>query len=270
GTANTGGGGGGGGNDANGGNGGSGIVIIRYKAIDAISAVSGSPIVFRGKPSLSIGQALGGGYYAGRISTAGNGIADYALVVAPKATGQSATTIPWGTTGVTTGITSVIAGPTNSAALAAIGNEYEAATYCEGLSIGGNTDWYLPAQNELEVVYYFLKPETTANSTGAGSNANAVPPEPISTNHTAGSPARTSASLFQKGQSEAFNDTGGGYWTSTENAANYAMQNEFQNGAQANDTKTTHNYVRCVRRVEVSSIASSLTTTPIIFRRPPP
>ena len=207
--------------------------------------------------SYAIGQALGGGFFAGQISTAGNGIADYNLVVANKAAGEVYGKA-WGPDGITTGVTSVIAGPTNSATLAALGATYEAATFCEGLTTGGYSDWYLPAKNELEVCYFFLKPGTQQNSTSYGSNANAVSPEPISTNYTNSggaplSPTQTSATNFRTGASgEEFGVTDG-YWTSTEVNSTKAFLQIFSNGTVSNtDYKLTFSMnTRAVRRVAV-------------------
>lgn len=52
-------------------------------------------------------------------------------------------------------------------ALCADGNAavYPAAHYCNNLTAGGYTDWYLPARDELEVIYRNLKPETNWNNT---------------------------------------------------------------------------------------------------------
>jgi hypothetical protein len=194
-----------------------------------------------------IGQAYGGGFYAGKINVSGT---QYYLIVAPKASGES-TGRTWGTYGVTTGVTSVINGPTNSASLAALGAAYQAAVFAEGLTIGGYSDWYLPAKNELEVLYYNLKPTTDANNTSSGSNANAVSPEPISTNYTSGSPAQTSAGIgFRTGETNAF--ASDFYWSSTEYDSNGAWSQYFYNGGQGNyGNKTNGLYVRAVRRIAV-------------------
>lgn len=194
----------------------------------------------------TIGQAYGGGFYAGKINVSGT---QYYLIVAPKASGENSSRT-WGTYGVTTGITSVINGPTNSASLAALGAAYQAAVFAEGLTIGGYSDWYLPAKNELEVLFYFLKPTTNSNATTSGSNANAVSPEPISTNYTTGSPAQTSAGIgFRTGETNAFASTG--YWSSTEGNSTNAWGQDFSNGEQSSFTNSGSAYARAVRRIAV-------------------
>lgn len=196
----------------------------------------------------SIGDAYQGGFYAGQISTAGNGIADYNLVVGPVASAES--TLQWKTANSgTTGTSSVIDGPANSAAM----NDasHPCAQFCEGLSIGGYTDWYMPAKNELEVCYYNLKPTTTSNNTTRGSNANAVPAR--AGNYTAGTPAQTTASAFITSTgAQAF--TTADYWSSTQFTnpfVNYAWRQSFSYGYQVNAPKTQSNRVRAIRRVAV-------------------
>jgi hypothetical protein len=196
--------------------------------------------------NVAIGGAFGGGYFAGQISTAGNGIADYNLVVGPVASAQS--TLQWQTSPTSTsGTSSVINGPANSAAM----NDasHPAAQFCEGLTIGGYSDWYMPAKNELEICYYNLKPTTTNNSTGSGTNTNAVPSR--GSNYTTGTPAQTSATAFITSTgAEAF--TVAYYWSSTQNGAAYAWSQTFNNGDQNGFTyKLTSFRTRAVRRVAV-------------------
>jgi hypothetical protein len=193
-----------------------------------------------------IGQAYGGGFFAGQINVSG---IKYNLVVAPKASGENTGRL-FGIDGTATGITSVINGPTNSASLAALGAAYQAANFCEGLTIGGYSDWYLPAKNELEVLYYFLKPTTNVNDTGSGSNANAVSPEPVSTNYTSGSPARTSAGIgFRTGETNAFIDYF--YWSSTDIHSTFAWAKRFDTGLDYQYPHSGDLNVRAVRRVAV-------------------
>jgi hypothetical protein len=53
--------------------------------------------------------------------------------------------------------------------------DHPAAEFCVNLSIGGHTDWYLPARYELDIAYFNLKPGTQVNNTGWGSNIYSVP-----------------------------------------------------------------------------------------------
>lgn len=192
-----------------------------------------------------IGQAYQGGYYGGSISTSANGIADFYLVVGPLASAQS-TTLQWKTSNTSTsGTTSVINGPANSAAM----NDasHPAAQFCEAVTAGGYTDWYMPAINESEVCYYNLKPSTDANTTASGANPNAVPAR--GSNYTTGNPAQTSATIFQTGNSEPYSAEN--YWTSTQVSATTAWRHGFNTGLQYADGKNFSYRVRAIRRVAV-------------------
>lgn len=196
-------------------------------------------------PPPVIGSVYGGGYFAGQISTAGNGVADYNLVVGPVASAQNSSK-QWKTSGTSTGGTSSdIDGPSNSAAM----NDasHPAAQFCEGLTIGGFSDWYMPAKNELEVCYYNLKPTTTSNNTSSGINSNAVPAR--ASNYTAGTPAQTSATDFRDTGAEDY--TADLYWSSTQLASNTAWLQGFGNGNQYGYGKVAPTFVRAVRRVAV-------------------
>lgn len=202
--------------------------------------------------ALKIGDAFGGGFYAGQISTAGNSIADYNLIIGPVSSAQSALAyklIPSSDTGAQ----SAINGPANSASMNFATNP--AAQFCEGLSVGGFTDWYMPAKNELEVCYYNLKPSTQNNFTSGvtGINPNAVPARAGNYVLT-GPPTQTAATAFQSGGSEAFGSAIGptaNYWSSTEYNANNAWLQRFSSGYQEYGNKATDHRVRAVRRVAV-------------------
>ena len=191
-----------------------------------------------------IGSALGGGYFAGQISTAGNGIADYNLVVGPVASAQS--TLQWKIVNTsTTGTSSVIDGPANSAAMNDV--THPAAQFCEGLTVGSQTDWYMPAKNELEVCYYNLKPTTASNSTGSGANTNAVPSRG---NYSGGNPQQTTAAAFITSTgAEAFINNS--YWASTQFSATEGRQQDFNGGYQGYGAKNGSVSVRAIRRVAV-------------------
>jgi len=200
-----------------------------------------------GGGALTIGQAYQGGYYAGQISTAGNGIADFNLVIGPVASALNSS-VQWKTSDTSTaGTSSVINGPSNSAAM----NDasHPAAQFCEGLTIGGYSDWYMPAKNEWEVCYFNLKPTTASNNLSSGINSNAVPAR--ASNYTSGTPAQTSAAAFQS-PSGAENLVGGTYWASTEGSATGAWKQTASIGYQYySGLKTGTQKVRAVRRVAV-------------------
>ena len=197
--------------------------------------------IWTGLP-LVIGDAYGGGYYAGQIDQSGT---IYNLVVGPVASAENAS-IQWKTANTTTaGTTSVIDGPTNSSNMN--NASHPAAQFCEGLTIGGFSDWYMPAKNELDVCYFNLKPSTQSNNTSSGINANAVPAR--ASNYTAGTPAQTSATDFKNTGAEDF--TAGAYWCSTEYSALFGWYQTFSAGNQTYATKTTSNSVRAIRRVAV-------------------
>lgn len=192
-----------------------------------------------------IGQSYGGGYYAGRISVTGDGNATHYLVIAPKATGENSSKI-WKTTNTsTTGTGSVINGPTNSANMN--NANHPAAQFCESLSINGYGDWYMPALNELEVVYYNLKPGIIPNTTASGINLNAVPSRPSS--YSSGDPAQTASTIFRTGGSEAFELQN--YWASTAFSATNGWYQSFDDGTQTSAGKNNSLYVRAVRRVAI-------------------
>ena len=202
-------------------------------------------------PVANIGDAYGGGFFAGQINVSGT---KYNLVVAPKSTGESSSKT-WGPSGVTTGVTSPINGPTNTTSLVALGTSYQAATFCNNLNNGGGlngyTDWYLPATNELEVLYYYLKPTTydNYNTNGSGANVNSVLPEPYNTAYAIGSPTQTNAVGFKTGETNAFASSL--YWTSSELNSDSAYLQYFVTGHQDYifTTKPINWYVRAVRRV---------------------
>jgi hypothetical protein len=186
----------------------------------------------------AIGDAFEGGFFAGLISHTDDGVATHALIVAPRATGASGTgytittNLQWKTTTTTTaGTTSPFDGAANSANMN--NADHPAAQFCEGLSIGGYSDWYLPARYELDIAYENLKPTTGSNNTSWGINPYSVPERTV--NRTAGAPAQTSVAAFQSGGAEAF--VADEHWSSTEFSSANAWRLDFSSGRQLDSAK---------------------------------
>jgi len=213
----------------------------------------GAPTGFNFLDPANIGQPVEGGFFAGLISHTADGNPTHALIVAPRETGATGagytlTTSPqWRIDGGTTpGATSLFNGAANTAAIIAAGiDAHPAAKFCVDLSIGGFTDWYLPARFELDIAYFLLKPTTTSNNTSWGINDYSVPKRTV--NYTTGNPAQTSIASFQSSQPEAFSAVT--HWSSQESITN-AWNLNFSNGLQNAATKTLANRsVRAFRRI---------------------
>jgi hypothetical protein len=201
-------------------------------------------------PNTPIGTAIEGGFFAGLISHTADSVATHALIVAPAATGASGTgyTITtmkqWKTTNTTTvGTTSSFDGAANSANMN--NASHPAAQFCEGLSIGGYSDWYMPARYELDIAYENLKPTTTSNSADYGINPYSVPERTV--NRTTGDPSQTSIAAFQEGGAEAF--AAAAHWSSTEDSATSGWRLNLNNGIQSDSSKQSTERVRAFRKL---------------------
>jgi len=221
------------------------FTVTATNAIGTSAASAASNSITTALPA--IGSAFGGGFFAGQIGV--SSVATHNLVIGPLSTAQS--TLAWKNANTATaGADSDIDGPQNTADMVADGNAtvYPAAHFCNNLTTGGQSDWYMPAKNELEVCYYNLKPTTEANTTSSGTNPNAVPAR--ASNYTSGSPAQTSAADFKDTGAEDF--TAVYYFSSTEFAANGAVMQRFDYGFQyQSGGKTVGRPVIAVRRVAV-------------------
>ncbi len=136
------------------------------------------PVVAGG--GLTIGQAYQGGYYAGTI-TYPNGAypslteTTYSLIVAPRASGEASTTKQYKTSGTCDGAASTETSPQSKwdgyhntyDSVLGSSSSHPAANYCQGLSIGGYTDWYLPAPEEAQLAYGNLLNLATWQSGGS-------------------------------------------------------------------------------------------------------
>lgn len=194
------------------------------------------------------GVPFGGGYYAGANIVAGG--VEYALVVAPKSLGgESPSDLRWRLDNSSAiGAASINNGLANTNDLIAAGASiHPAANFCKNLTIGGYTDWYLPSEDELEIIYRYLKPSYDSNYTGNGANASSRPP---TSNYTSSNPTRTSVALFVQGSAEAMQTIY--YWTSTQGSSSAVRLQDFTDGRKDNSSSKTNTfYVRAVRRVPV-------------------
>lgn len=190
-----------------------------------------------------IGTAMDGGFYAGRILVDGK---PYALIVAPKDEGERAD-VEWiDDYKDVPGAKSWNDGLANTDAMAVAGSKL--ALWARDLRIAGHTDWYLPSQDELEILYRNLKPTSDTNSQWARSGINLSAIEPTRP-YTQDSPAQTMAEAFQQGGAQAFETEW--YWSSTQHAANsgYAWCQGFDDGNQGSTIKSAELRARAVRRL---------------------
>jgi len=156
----------------------------------------------------TLGQAYGGGYYIG--TTAANGTCYY-LIVAPNATGCAC--CQWKTTGTATAGTSSCTDGYSNTYGPMDNSTHPAGNWTATRTIGGFSDWYLPARDELNTLY--------VNDAG-DSNINL--------------PA-----------GEGF--AGSYYWSSTESSAASACFQLFTNGILFRSNLLSNSYrVRAVRR----------------------
>ena len=223
--------------------------------------------------TIAPGAAMAGGYFGGQINDGGT---IYNLIVAPVSAGALSGTNTSGIVYKTTADADtptatvqneVYGGPTTdlfkaSAAHPVFSAFINGATGPNagafnlatggaggGTGIGGFNDWYLPAKNELEILYFNLKPDTTTNNTSSGANPNAVPAR--ANNYTDDTPAQTTAALFAGGAQAFF--TAAAYWSSSEGSSDTttAWAQYFSDGGQYGwfGVKDIPNYARAIRRI---------------------
>ena len=197
----------------------------------------------------------------------------YRIIVAPRATGENAgialknanTAMPVATQTLTEGWMA-----TNAMRNADTSTVYPAAHWARSLNIGGRTDWYIPARDELELCWRNLKPTTHANyvvasrpvsaynyatlgaygdtATTYGLNPNSAP---AGAAYTTTDPAQVANTAFRTGGAEAFTYGNGFYWSSSESIATHAWLQYWYSsapGGQVNVSKTSTHRVRAVRR----------------------
>jgi len=160
-----------------------------------------------------LGEAGGGGFYMGTITASGT---TYYLVVAPNATGCACCIWKTSTT-LTSGTCSDVDGYANTYP-ALENSSHPAGNWTATRTIGGFSDWYLPAIDELEVFY---------NNGGGNGPGDPLP------------------------GGEDF-DTSDCYWSSRESSNTSGCALCFDNGSCAPIGKTsTRKRLRAVRRVPI-------------------
>lgn len=123
----------------------------------------------QGAPS-NIGDAYAGGYFAGYML---ENFVRYGLVVSPRAQGQidlSQYPLDTGGQGGATlmAALSTFDGSANTQAMVtADPATYKAAARATALTINGYSDWYIPARDELELLFRSFKPYSEVNYVGA-------------------------------------------------------------------------------------------------------
>ena len=185
-----------------------------------------------------IGQAFGGGFFAG--ITVENG-QRYLNITAGAAHELKGT---WGARGVVIeGAGSFTDSRSNTESMAGAGSEL--AQKVLALEIGGYTDWAIPARDVQELQYRHLKPTSEENYCWGrdGDNPSSLP---IGLLYTAESPAQTALPAFQESGAEAFRDSW--YWSSSQRSANFAFFMYFDDGIQHYNAKDYELRVRPVRR----------------------
>lgn len=103
-----------------------------------------------------------------------------------------------------------------------------AANFCEDLSYGGHTDWYLPSKTELGYIY-------CKSNAGAGHNPSYPDDAP-------------NCATYGGRQSLLVGFANADYWSSSEASANQARMQFFSDGGQYAAAKNTAALVRCIRR----------------------
>lgn len=94
------------------------------------------------------GTPFGGGIYLGRFF---HDAEPFALIGAPKSTGEKASVVWNKSTAMVKGALSVYDGLSNTKAMDKAGSAL--AKWALGLKIGGFKDWYLPSRGELLLAY---------------------------------------------------------------------------------------------------------------------
>ena len=192
----------------------------------------------------TFGAPFEDGFYGGKIRV---GIAIFAIVWAPKAEGEIMGKWMDACTDVQ-GATSYFDSMANTRAMAESGSEI--AKQALAVSIGGHTDWCIPARDVLEMGYRYLKPSTKKNycTFRDGDNPSSIP---AGYPYTENNPLQTTEDLFQKGNAEAFDEAI--YFSSTQDSEGRAWVQFFDDGDQDYLIKAYERRCRFVRLIQLNT-----------------
>lgn len=166
-------------------------------------------------------------------------MARHRIIVAPKASGEHfGITLKNANAALPTACQTLTEGFAATQAMrdADTSTVYPAAHWARSLNIGGRTDWYIPARDELELCWRNLKPVTNNNWTTAGRSAAASfnyanngsysdtanthglnnNSAPAGAAYTASVPGQTAATAFRTGGAEAYEFGSSYYWSSSD------------------------------------------------------
>ena len=192
-------------------------------------------------PPERVGDPWQGGFYAGQISVGGT---TWGLVVAPRATGYTETQPMNTATGVNTTAFSRWDGVGNMDLM--VGAAWPAANWARGLTIGGFSDWHLPAEDQLDLCYRSFRPVNAPN-TSWGENPSMVPPKG---NYTSTDPAATTVPAFMAGGEEDFTANVYAVVSPGTTATTHRLIN-FNGGVRMNGQTNANRMWRAVRMVRI-------------------
>ena len=216
-------------------------------------------------------------YGAGQTFTAWVIAAAWKVIVAPRAQGEAGS-LQYKTANTADPVAcrTLTNGPVSTAAMEALNAGtvvYPMARWATDINnnggINGYQDWYIPARDELELLWRNLKPVTNNNFVGdrpvsaftynrdanistLGQNGTNDNSEPIGAAYTATVPTQTAATPFRSGGTEALAFGNAAYWASSEFSAVSAWSQLYSTsspGAQStNNNKNSGYRARAVRR----------------------
>lgn len=236
---------------------------VRVSAVTA-NGTGTAAVITNKQPTPGIGDNVYGGYYAGMIDTRSIGGKRYLLVMSPYNL-ESNIGVQWRTSNgewAPTATQSRWNGLAATEAMVAAGTSYSAANWAWSRPVNtsdGGSKWYVPAKDELELLYRNFKPTSENNWTGSGANPSSLP---TGSNYAlSASPSIATDTLFrQAGGAQALAQAINGsliyvyYWSSTEcsidNACTANVAGVYA-GLQAENAKNNGVIrVRPVRQVE--------------------